>query len=158
MPAPDAPVHLRPVAPADLPVLYEYQADPEGCRMAAVHPRNREAFFAKWDEIFRDPGVVSRVIVADGKLVGSISCFGVDGVDYVGYWIGKEHWGKGFATEGLRLLVREVPRRPLLARVATHNLGSLRVLERCGFVEIDRRRSPGDARFVACEEAVLRLS
>ncbi|MDQ3767289.1 MAG: GNAT family N-acetyltransferase [Actinomycetota bacterium] len=30
-------------------------------------------------------------------------------------------------------VLREVPERPLFAHVATHNLGSLRVLEKCGF-------------------------
>jgi RimJ/RimL family protein N-acetyltransferase len=157
-PLPHPAVHLRPVAPGDLETLYEHQADPEGCRMAAVHPRPRDVFFARWEGIFKDPGVVPRAIIAGGVLVGSISVFGRDGLDYVGYWIAREHWGKGFASAGLRLLLGEVARRPLYARVATHNAASLRVLNRCGFRELERRVSPGDERFVECEEATLRLS
>jgi RimJ/RimL family protein N-acetyltransferase len=151
-------VRLRAVVPADLPTLFAYQADAESCRMAAVHPRTEGAFYAKWDEIFRDPGVTARAMVADGALVGSISCFSLEGRDFVGYWIGREHWGKGVATRALELLLEEVGRRPLFARVATENLGSMRVLERCGFEVISRRFSPGDERFMECEEALLRLS
>jgi RimJ/RimL family protein N-acetyltransferase len=157
MPGAPRDVSLRPVTPADLPALFEHQADPEGCRMAAVHPRTREVFFARWDDIFRDAGVVPRAIVSGGVLVGAISCFQRDGKDYIGYWLAREHWGKGYATAALRLLLEEVRRRPLWARVATHNPASLRVLERCGFREVERRVSPGDERFMECEEALLRL-
>jgi RimJ/RimL family protein N-acetyltransferase len=155
-----APVHvrLRPVTRADLPVLFAHQSDPDGCAMAAVHPRTAEAFFARWDEVFRDDRVVPRAILADGALAGAISCFQRDGQDYIGYWIAREQWGRGIATRALELLLEEVPRRPLLARVATHNIGSLRVLERCGFEVIERKWSPGDDRFMECEEALLRLS
>lgn len=52
----------------------------------------------------------------------------------VGYWIAKEHWGKGIATQMLSQFLRIVPDRPLHAHVAKHNLGSIRVLEKCGFI------------------------
>ncbi len=51
----------------------------------------------------------------------------------VGYWIGKEYWGRGIASEALRLYLVEELQRPLLATVAEHNTGSIRVLEKAGF-------------------------
>jgi RimJ/RimL family protein N-acetyltransferase len=51
----------------------------------------------------------------------------------VGYWIGKEFWGRGIATRALALFLAEVSERPLYASVATSNVGSIRVLEKCGF-------------------------
>ena len=51
----------------------------------------------------------------------------------VGYWIGKEHWGRGIASAALRLYLDVDRHRPLLATVAEHNAGSRRVLEKAGF-------------------------
>lgn len=163
-PAEDLPEHvrLRPVERGDIPTLFAIQADPEGNRMAKVHPRDRATFDAVWEGVFADPRVVGRAIVArrgdePERIVGSISCFQRDGVDYVGYWIDRPFWGRGYASRGLALLLQEVERRPLLARVAADNAASLRVLTRCGFTEVSRGWSPGDARLVACDEVLLRL-
>ena len=90
-------------------------------------------------------------------LVGYISCFKMNGVDSVGYWIDREYWGKGIATNALQLLLQEVTERPLHARVATSNAGSLRVLQECGFEIVRTQTSPGDDRFPVCEEAVFVL-
>jgi len=56
-----------------------------------------------------------------------------DGQQLLGYWVGREWWGRGVATRAVALLAEEVPVRPLHAHVAAHNLGSIRVLEKCGF-------------------------
>ena len=54
----------------------------------------------------------------------------------VGYWIGREHWGKGIATAALGALLAELQDRPLFAHVVEHNIGSIRVLEKCGFSNV----------------------
>jgi RimJ/RimL family protein N-acetyltransferase len=63
----------------------------------------------------------------------------------------------GIATRALDLLLREVAKRPLIAIAATSNGGSLRVLQRCGFVIEQVRYAPADDRHLECEEAVLVL-
>lgn len=134
--APDPPagdVSLRAVEPADLPVLFRNQLDPEANRLAGTKPRGPEAFRALWEQALSDPDVVARVILSGGVVAGGISCFKADGVDAVGYWIGREHWGRGVATRALALFLGEVTRRPLHATAARANAGSIRVLERCGF-------------------------
>ncbi len=125
--------------------------------MAAVIPRDEAAFSAVWEKSLSEPGVTAWAIIADGTLVGSIACFKMDGLDAVGYWIAKEHWGRGIATRALELLLEAVTVRPLHARAARHNVASIRVLERCGFVVTGYRLSPGDARYLECEEAMLIL-
>ncbi|MBP8242640.1 MAG: GNAT family N-acetyltransferase, partial [Thermoflexales bacterium] len=52
----------------------------------------------------------------------------------VGYWLGREFWGKGIATRALEAFLAIDTTRPLHAFVVHHNLGSIRVLEKCGFV------------------------
>jgi RimJ/RimL family protein N-acetyltransferase len=51
----------------------------------------------------------------------------------MGYWIGREFWGRGVATTAVRLYLTEVTERPIHAFVALHNVGSQRVLEKNGF-------------------------
>ena len=125
--------------------------------MAVVNPRDLESFGAHWARILGDVSVVARAILADGALVGSISCFEMDGRRSVGYWIAREHWGRGIATRALALLLEEVGVRPLHARVARTNVASIRVLERCGFAITGYQHAPADDRFPACEEALLVL-
>jgi RimJ/RimL family protein N-acetyltransferase len=127
-------VELRAVEPADLPVLYEHQADPVAASMAAFPSRDREAFMAHWERILADETVVVRAIVADGALAGNVLSFDRDAVREVGYWLGREFWGSGIATAALVAFLRIETTRPLYAGVARHNAGSLRVLAKCGFV------------------------
>ncbi|BFU47653.1 GNAT family N-acetyltransferase [Krasilnikovia sp. MM14-A1004] len=126
-------VCLRTVEVGDLDVLYEHQADPEAAAMAAFPSRDRDQFDAHWAKILLDDAVVVRTILADGVVAGSINSWRADGRRLVGYWIGREHWGRAVATRALNQFLNEVPDRPLYAHVAAHNAGSIRVLQKCGF-------------------------
>ncbi|RNL77727.1 GNAT family N-acetyltransferase [Nocardioides marmorisolisilvae] len=146
-------VSLRPVEDADLEVFFEHQADPQGVAMAAFPARDREQFDAHWARLRADPTLVTRTILADGQVAGNIGSWPEDGQQFLGYWIGREWWGLGVATQALALLAGEVPTRPLCAHVAVHNLGSIRVLEKCGF-----RRDPGqEAALPVSEDGVEEL-
>lgn len=126
-------VSLREVRPDDLPVLFEHQRDPEGARMAAFKSRERDAFMAHWAKIMANPACATRVILADGSVAGNIGAW-TDGAErLVGYWIGRDFWGRGIASAALVLFLREEATRPLTARVAKHNPASIRVLRKAGF-------------------------
>ena len=150
-------VLLRDVTEDDLPVFFIHQQDPDACRMTAFQPRDKEAFQAHWARIFADATVLKRAIWLDGQLVGNIATYMMDGKREVGYWIGKEHWGKGIATRSLAALLLVDKARPLYAHVAKHNPASKRVLEKCGFEVIgeDSWTPPGDSELV--EEYILIL-
>ena len=129
---------MRPVAPEDLELFYKHQLEPEGIELAAFEPRDHDAFFEHWNRILQDETGVIRTIVAGGEVAGNIVSWLQDGHREIGYWIGKAHWGRGIATRAVELFVNEVTNRPLYAWVAAHNGGSIRVLEKCGFVESNR--------------------
>jgi RimJ/RimL family protein N-acetyltransferase len=150
-------VRLRDVEVGDVPRMHQMQLDPESNRLAATIPRSAEAFDAHWARVLQDPCVTAKAILINGEMVGTVSCFRRDEQDYVGYWISREHWGKGIATQALRLLLLEVSKRPLHARVATANGASLRVLQKCGFIVERVQMSPASDRFTECEEAQLVL-
>src|SRR5262249_43335977 len=157
-PALDGLIRLRNVERDDLPRISEMQLDPESNRMAVTIPRSAEAFEAHWGDALRDPSVTAKAILLGEALVGYVSCFEHDGRANVGYWVSREHWGKGVASRALRLLLLEVATRPLYAQVATSNGASLRVLQKCGFAVERVQVSPATDRYPECEEAVLVLS
>jgi RimJ/RimL family protein N-acetyltransferase len=130
-------VALRRVEAADLPILFEYQRDSEANAMAAFPPRDRKAFDAHWKKILSDDAAIVRAVIADGEVAGNIGSWEQDGARLVGYWIGRARWGKGIATAALSAFVRDVDTGPLRAYVAKHNVGSIRVLEKCGFRSIN---------------------
>jgi 16S rRNA (adenine(1408)-N(1))-methyltransferase len=145
-------VSLRDITDTDFPTLFEHQADRRSTAMAAFPARDREAFEHHLRRILADPTITVKAVVAGGELVGNVLSFTVAGHPQVGYWIGREHWGLGYATAALRELIdSHVTQRPLHARAATHNAGSLRVLEKCGFVVVGSEHN-GEV-----EEVVMRL-
>jgi RimJ/RimL family protein N-acetyltransferase len=75
----------------------------------------------------------------------------------VGYWIGREYWGKGIATRALSEFLGHVKVRPLYAHVAKHNIASIRVLEKCGFTISGEDKRFSNARGEEVEEFVLKL-
>jgi RimJ/RimL family protein N-acetyltransferase len=136
-------VRLRPVEESDLPIFFAHQDDPVAAAMAAFPTRAADAFYAHWAKILADPALFARTITADGAVVGDIVSWVEDGRREVGYWIGREAWGRGYATAALRLVLEIVPDRPMYARAADHNIGSQRVLEHCGFVRVGETDADG---------------
>lgn len=153
-------VALRPVDDSDLDTLFHQKRDPESVKMAAftaANPDDRTAFDVHMAKIRAWADVTMRAITADGRLVGSIASFVIDGDTEVTYWIDRSVWGQGVASRALALLLELVPVRPLFARVATDNVGSLKVLQRAGFAVTGTEISFANARNTEIEETILRL-
>jgi RimJ/RimL family protein N-acetyltransferase len=96
-------------------------------------------------------------ITVDGRLVGSIASFVIEGDNEVTYWIDRAFWGQGIASRALALLLESVPVRPLFARAATDNVGSLKVLQKAGFAITGTEISFAKGRNMEIEETILRL-
>jgi RimJ/RimL family protein N-acetyltransferase len=75
----------------------------------------------------------------------------------VTYWLGSEFWGTGLATQALNRMLRLVVHRPILARAATDNIGSIRVLQKCGFNIIGKNKDFANGRGEETEEYILRM-
>ncbi len=154
------PITLRPVKPADLEVFYLNNKDLEAVWMAAFtakDPADREAFDAHWARIMASETVIIRTIEFDGEIAGSVLKYEMEGEAEVSYWIGRAFWGQGIATAALRQFIAELTVRPLHARAAADNLGSIRVLEKCGFVRTGTDRYFANARGEEIEEVVYLL-
>ena len=70
--------------------------------MAAFPSRDWDAFVAHQKKIDADPEVLQRTVVADGVVAGSIGSWQADVDRDIGYWIGRDFWGRGVGTAALR--------------------------------------------------------
>jgi len=153
---------LRNVVNEDLPIFFEYQLDQDANYIAAFtakDPTNQEAFMAHWHRILADKTVIIQTSIFNGQVAGSVSSYEDEGKPEVTYWLGKEYWGKGIATWALKeFLAQKNQIRPIYARVAKDNLGSRRVLEKCGFKIIGESKGFANARGEEIEELHLELA
>jgi RimJ/RimL family protein N-acetyltransferase len=153
---------LRDVVKDDLPLFFDFQLDADANYMAAFtakDPTNLEAFTAHWNKNMANPTSIHRTIVCDGQVVGAVYSYEESRRPEVSYWIGKPHWGKGIATRALsEFLAHSNATRPIYARVAKDNLGSRRVLEKCGFNVIGESKGFANARGKEIEEFLLELA
>lgn len=95
-----------------------------------------------------------------GEAIGSVGLHPLSDVSRftaeIGYWIGEAFWGRGLATEALRLFTgyafESFPFERLEGWVFSTNPSSGRVLEKAGYeLEATLRRSAfKDGRFVDC--------
>jgi len=151
-------VVLRDVTEDDLPTFFEQQLDPDATRMAAFTARDRDAFMAHWTKILADETVTKKTILYDGHVAGNVVSFEQFGKRQIGYWLGRDYWGKGVATKALSAFLGHVKARPLYAHVARPNIASIRVLEKCGFTVSGYEKAPATPRGPEVEEAVLKLT
>ena len=152
---------LRNVVNEDLLIFFEYQLDQGANYMAAFtarDPTDQEAFLAHWHRILADKTNIIQTILFNRQVAGSVSSYEEEGKPEVTYWLGKEYWGKGIATWALKeFLAQKNQIRPIYARVAKDNLGSRRVLEKCGFKIIGESKGFANARGQEIEEFLLEL-
>jgi RimJ/RimL family protein N-acetyltransferase len=151
-------VRLRSVEDRDVDVFFDHQADPQAVEMAAFPSRDKDQFAAHWAKVRADGTNVVRTIVVDGMVAGNICSWQDQGQQLLGYWVGREYWGRGVATQALALCLDEVSIRPLYAHVAVHNKGSIRVLEKCGFRRDRVQEAMAPAPDDGSEEVIFVLS
>lgn len=135
---------LRAPVPQDVLDIARLANDPDIARMTKrmPHPYGRgdaDAFVTA--AAGQDPSRAATFMIEheDDGPVGVIGLFpDADRVPEVGYWIGRNFWGRGFATEALEgALVwasRRWKRRALIAGHFADNPASGRVLEKVGFL------------------------
>lgn len=146
-------LRLRPFLVTDAEAVSALAGDQEVARntLNIPHPYDRE-HAEEWiashrDQYERREAVTYAVTrTDDGALVGAVGLI-MDGENdsaELGYWIGRDHWGNGFATEAARAVVEWAFRSLELHRIhASHfprNPASGRVLEKLGMRHEGRLR------------------
>jgi RimJ/RimL family protein N-acetyltransferase len=137
-------VTIRETLESDWPILFENQRDPASSAMAGVPAREWDAYITLKQKIRTDEANLTWTILYDGQIVGDVVSFLHDGRREIGYRIAQEYWGNGIATRALALFLDVERRRPLYGWVLAQNIGSQRVLAKCGFTIIGEEHEDGD--------------
>jgi len=77
------------------------------------------------------------VTLRNDTIIGACGLVMQDKAPELGYWLGVNYWGKGYATEALHAVIdfafTDLAHEALTAAARVTNPGSRRVLEKCGF-------------------------
>lgn len=136
-------VRLRRSAPDDAPETFRLAADPEVMRYLdwAAHRNEDDAreYLGGCAERWED-GLEYHWVIEDirsGQVVGCIAFRMEEGVADFGYFLGRAHWGRRFASDACRLVLAWLRHRPEVRRIQAttdfENDRSARLLERLGF-------------------------
>ncbi|MGV9455687.1 GNAT family N-acetyltransferase [Streptomyces sp. NPDC003635] len=130
----DDTVELRDVLEADLETFLAYEHDPEAVRRSRFAPRPRDRFIRHWKErVLGDPDCLVQTVTVDGEVAGNLCSWWDGDRRFVGYWLGRNHWGRGVGSRALALFLRHETVRPLYADPFKDNTASVRLLEKHGF-------------------------
>jgi ribosomal-protein-alanine N-acetyltransferase len=143
-------VCIEPAGQQHVPAVQLLAADPAIAATSNVphpYPTNGATEWVRRATEGRERGTLFAFVIveaADG-VVGVCSLMGVSmrfRVAGLGYWVGRPYWGRGYATEGARQVLefgfRELELTRVEAGALDHNLASVRVLQKLGFIATDR--------------------
>ena len=143
---------MKPITKENIQLRHFKKEDAEGVQRLANHPElakmiglphpyllsYAEAWIRSQPEAIRRGSEYPYAIICDDQLVGTIT-LRIDrsnNIGELGYWIGREYWGKGIATEAARQIIRfgfyELALHKIHASALLRNPGSQRVLEKAG--------------------------
>lgn len=153
-------ITLRRSANPDLELFYLFQLDEEAIYLAAFTSKDatdKQAYLNKYSKFINDPTINMQTVIVDGRIVGSISKFELEGRSEITYWFDKNYWGKGIGSATLKKFLTIENSRPIYGRVAFDNIASQRVLEKCGFIKIGTDKGFANARQKEIEEFIYKL-
>ena len=140
---------LRPFRPQDAAVLPSLCGDAAVARMCALVPHPYAPDDARFfiEHVCADPTNLTLAITdrTSGRVLGCVSLDGIHGkghaaTAFIGYWLGKSHWGAGVVTEAGRAIVAHGFTSLGLASISgTHfveNPASGRVMGKLGFCAV----------------------
>ena len=154
-------VKLRQSENSDLAFFFQFQLDKEAIYLAAFTPKdpsNKAAYLEKYTKHLNDPTINMQTILVDETIAGSIAKFVMEGDTEITYWLDRNFWGKGIATTALKNFLTIENTRPMFGRVAFDNIGSQKVLEKCGFIKIGTDKGFANARQTEIVEFIYRLA
>jgi len=141
-------VHLRPLRPDDAEAWFAYLSDPLVTELTSYDIRHITDVSSMIER--HDDGQLPRWAIArksDDILIGTCgfhSWWVKDKRGEIGYDLARDYWNHGIATDALAATLRSAFAATDLNRaeavVMVENIGSQRVLEKCGFQNEGRLR------------------
>lgn len=152
---------LRRARPEDAPAMHRIMSNPAAMRFWSTPPHTEMAQTERWmaSMVEADPAARDDFIVTlEDALIGKLGAWRLP---EIGFLIDPVHWGHGYAFEALAAYIdrrRALGSTELTADVDPRNIASLRLLERCGFVETHRAKGTWQVGDELCDSVYLRLN
>ena len=128
---------LKPVPPEDYAAYHKMIDNPNIARMTGSIPHPVDIDFVvermetRAKEEAEQGNRAERGIYVDGKLVGGALHFpGEDGNQEIGYFVGEDHWGKGYATKAAQAII-DLARNGAAILVISQDLDELFTIADC---------------------------
>ncbi len=140
-------VKIRKLKISDAQDIYENAKDEEVTRwmlnIPHPYPRDEARKFIRrtYYRLKKKKGYDFGIVLKNtDEIIGMVSLGNIDWKNKnaeVGYWLGKKYWGKGLIIEAVKLILKFGFGKLKLHRIYAHlfeeNIGSKKVLEKCGF-------------------------
>lgn len=140
-------ISIKPIEIADSEAIHEYASNPNakqytGWKLMESLEETQEFVALMVSRHEEKTHVYASVVENEtGKVIGTLMIFGFDkeaNHAEIGYVFNEAVWGKGYASEGVKLLCdyafNEMALRKLFARIVEINVGSAKVLKKNDFV------------------------
>ena len=141
--------------------MHRIMSNPVATRYWSTPPHTDMDQTERWmaSMVEDDPFVCDDFIVTlGGVLIGKLGAWRLP---EIGFLLDPAHWGHGYAREALAAYVerrRSLGSTELTADVDPRNIASLKLLERCGFVETHRAAGTWQVGDELCDSVYLRLA
>ncbi|MCF7832807.1 MAG: GNAT family N-acetyltransferase [Candidatus Marinimicrobia bacterium] len=140
---------LRPLILQDAADFFMYRSDREANRFQGWIPEKLQdaKYFIQYrtNPTFNVPDTWTQLAVIDKRtqaIIGDIGIYFMPDKSFevkLGYTLSADHWGKGYATEALEILINHLRftlgKNRFIALIAPENLPSIRLVKRLGFIQ-----------------------
>ncbi len=132
------------------PMFKNWASDPEVTKYLTWNPHDNievtKIIINHWLEEEKDPNTFRFVITLKdiGEPVGLIDVVDyIDGSPEIGYCLSRKYWNQGYMTEACKAFIKylfNVGFNKVLIEAVVENIGSNRVIEKCGFTFTHQER------------------
>ena len=147
---------LRKLCKNDAKAMFRnWDNDPEVAKytfwVAHKNEEETQRLVDMWLKEEKENSAIERFVITlkdSGEPIGAIDTVKFkDNIPEIGYALSRKHWGKGYMTEACKAFVKylfELGYPKLIIRADERNIGSIKVIEKCGFIfthkeKIERR-------------------
>lgn len=139
----------------DLPEILQLQYLAYQNQAALFSNRNIPPLTQTLDEVIEEyhKGIILKMVNEDGMAIGSIRAWEMEGTVHIGkLMVHPDYWHHGFGTKLLNEIELLFPRKRYELFTSTRSVDNIRLYQRLGYREFDRKRMDEELEFVYMEK------
>ena len=145
----------------DLPEIRQLQYLPYQSQAALFSNKDIPPLTQTLDEVIEEyhKGIILKMVNEEGMAIGSIRAWETEGSVYIGkLMVHPNYWHHGYGTRLLKEIELLFPRKRYELFTSTRSVDNIRLYQRLGYREFDRKRVDEELEFVYMEKAQNELN